>query len=107
MSESKSHKLHKRKAAGKSGKTEVKLPGGRRLDAATRNRATEIERSGNFDRILQAAKRLKASRKNQHVLKVPHNNMAKARKALRQLGISGTVKNMGETSVSHISRKKR
>ena len=52
MSESKSHKLHKRKAAGKSGKTEVKLPGGRRLDAATRNRATEIERSGNFDRIL-------------------------------------------------------
>ncbi len=107
MSESKSHKLHKRKAAGKSGKTEVKLPGGRRLDAATKNRATEIERSGNFDRILQAAKRLKASRKNQHVLKVPHKDMPKARKALRQLGISGTVKNMGETAISRIAKKKR
>lgn len=107
MSESRSHKSHKRKAAGKSGKTEVKLPGGRRLDAATKNRATEIERSGNYERILQAAKRLKASRKSQHILKVPNGDMAKARKALRQLGISGTVKNMGETSVSRITRKKR
>ncbi|MBF0486793.1 MAG: hypothetical protein HQK98_01405 [Nitrospirae bacterium] len=60
MSESQSHKNAKNEAAGKGGKTEVPLPGDRRLDAITRDGkcATEIERGGNTESIEQAIKRL-------------------------------------------------
>jgi len=49
MSETSSHERAKSKAAGKSGKTEVPLKGKRRLNAASKRKATEIERSGNMD----------------------------------------------------------
>ncbi|NQW21394.1 MAG: hypothetical protein HQ477_11865 [Chloroflexi bacterium] len=45
MPESDSHKRIKNKMAGPKGKTEVKLPSGRRLDALAQNRVgTEVER---------------------------------------------------------------
>ena len=103
MSESESHKRAKQKAAGKSGKTEVPLPGGQRLDAVQKNTATEVERSGNFD---DAAKRLRASRKPKKVLQVPQKDMALARAAMRKAGIGGTVKNMGGTKISRVSKPK-
>ena len=65
MSETSSHKRAKSKAAGKTGRTEVPLKGNRRLDAASRRKATEIERSGTMDGLERAARRLKASRKSQ------------------------------------------
>ena len=94
MAESKAHKRAKAKAAGKSGETEKKLPGGRRLDAATKKKATEIERSGSKSGLEKAAKRLKASRKSQKVLSVPQKDMTKARAAMKKVGVSGTVKNI-------------
>ena len=48
MTESSSHRRAKSKAAGRRGQKEIRLTGGRRLDALTPSgRATEVERSGN------------------------------------------------------------
>ena len=97
MSESKSHRQAKAKAAGKTGTTEKPLPGKRRLDAATAKRATEVERSGTTQGLKKAAQRLKDSGKLQKVLQVPQQHMGLAAEAMRKVGIGGTLKNMGGT----------
>ncbi len=107
MAESISHKRAKRKAAGKSGVTEKKLSGGRRLDAATKKRATEVERSGSSTKLREAAKRLKDSRKKQKVLQVPQKDMAAAAAAMRDVGISGSVKNMSGSKRHFVPKRKR
>ncbi len=103
MPESPSHKAAKRRAAGKSGKTEVPIKGGRRLDATRKDTAIEVERSGN---VKAAARRLKISKKKKKVLQVPLQDMAKARQALRNAGIGGTVKNMSGSRVSRVPKPK-
>lgn len=107
MAESKAHRKAKRRAAGRSGETEKKISGGRRLDAATRYRATEVERSSSMKRLLAAARRLKDSRKRQKVLQVPQKNLLSAIKAMREVGASGTVKNMSGTRRRHVAKRKR
>jgi len=97
MAESKSHKKAKAKAAGKSGKTEVPLSRNRRLDAATKKTATEVERSGSASGLEKAAKRLKDSGKPRKVLQVPQKDMDKAAASMKKAGVSGTVKNMSGT----------
>lgn len=97
MPESQSHKRAKSKAAGKSGKTEVRLKGKHRLDAESKGRATEVERSGQKARLEKAAQRLKDSGKPQKVLQVPQKDMDKAADAMKEKGVTGTVKNMGGT----------
>ena len=97
MAETKSHKGAKARAAGTSGKTEVPLPGGRRLDAATDKRATEVERSGSNANLEKAARRLKSSGKPQKVLQVPQPDMSAAATAMKKVGVKGTVKNMSGT----------
>ena len=106
MSETFSHKKAKKKAAGKSGKTEVPLKGKRRLDAASKLKATEIERSGNMYGLEKAARRLKASRKLQKVLQVPQKDMPKAVQAMKNVGVGGTVKNMSGTKRRSVPKKK-
>ena len=106
MSESSAHRKAKQKAAGKSGKTEVSLPGNRRLDAATKKKATEVERSGNPASLEKAAQRLKDSKKPQKVLQVPQKNMNKATTAMKKKGVPGTVKNMGSTKSKSVRKKK-
>ena len=81
MPESKSHKQAKRRAAGVSGETEVPIGDGRLLDAATKHRATEVERSGTPTRLLDAADRLADSGKSQKILQVPHQDMDAAAEA--------------------------
>lgn len=105
MAESKSHKDAKAKAAGRAGMTEVPLRGGRRLDAATGKRATEVERSGSQSLLEKAAGRLKSSGKTQRVLQVPEKDMDLAAKAMRARGVSGTVKNMGGTKRRSVPKK--
>lgn len=107
MSETDSHRRAKRAAAGKDGRTEVPLSGGRRLDAASKKRATEVERSGNAQNLEKAARRLKSSGKPQKVLQVPHADMPKARQALRKAKVSGTVKNMSGSKSSHVAGGKK
>lgn len=94
MSESTSHKRAKARAAGRSGRTEVPIKGGRRLDAKTNKRATEVERSSTANGLRKAAHRLKITPSSQKVLQVPEKDMAKAADAMRQEGVTGTVKNM-------------
>jgi len=106
MAETTSHKRAKGRAAGKSGKTEVPLSGGRRLDAARRKTATEIERSGTVGGLKKAARRLKSSRKPQKVLQVPQKDMSKATHAMREAGVGGTVKNMTRTKRIFVPKKK-
>ncbi len=106
MPETESHKRAKRKAAGKKGQTEKPLKGGGRLDAATPGRATEVERSGNKSALRKAARRLKKSRKKQKVLQVPQKDMEKASEAMREEGVSGTVKNMSGTKRRSIPKQK-
>ena len=106
MAESESHKRAKAKAAGKSGTTEKPLPGNRRLDAATKIRATEIERSGTPEGLTKAAQRLKSSREPQKVLQVPHKDMDAAAQAMKKVGIGGTVKNMGATKSRSVRKPK-
>ena len=98
MSETPSHKIAKKKAAGPHGRTEVPLPGGGRLDALSpQGRATEVERSGDPKQLTKAVRRLKRSRARQHVLQVPQMDMSKAAAAMRRGGLPGTVKNMKGT----------
>jgi hypothetical protein len=107
MPESTSHKQAKRKAAGDSGETEKPLRGHRRLDAATTDRAIEIERSGDSAALRRAAQRLRDSGKRQKVLQVPQQDMAKAAQAMRDVGVSGTVKNMGGTKRQSVRKRKK
>lgn len=97
MPESPSHRRAKKKAAGETGQTEVRLPSGARLDAATLKRATEVERSGHYDRLVAAALRLRESGKSQKVLQVPQPHMDLAVRAMREVGVKGTVKNLSGT----------
>jgi len=104
MTESPSHKKAKNKAAGEKGETEVPLPRGRKLDAATEKTATEVERSGSSTGLKKAALRLKDSGKLQRVLQVPQKDMSKAAKAMQEIGTSGTVKNMGGTKSQFVPK---
>src|SRR3990170_4549726 len=100
MAESQSHKRAKSNAPGE---TEVKIPGGRRLDAATPTTATEIER--NIQNIPKAVKRLKDSNRPRKVLQVPQNLMTDAVAAMKKQGVSGTVKNLSSTKHRSVPKK--
>ncbi len=104
----KAYKAAKTKAAGRGGKTEAPLRGGGRLDAKTKGggRATEVERSGDTGKLSAAARRLKRSGAPQKVLQVPQRDMAKARGAMRQAGIGGTVKSMSGTKRIRVRKPK-
>lgn len=107
MAETTAHKRAKGHAAGRSGTTEKRLSGGRKLDAAIRNKATEVERSGDREGLMKAARRLRDSGKPQKVLQVPQTDMHKAAEAMREVGISGTVKNMSGTKRQSVSKTRR
>jgi hypothetical protein len=94
MSESPSHRRAKGRAPGQS---ETRLPSGRRLDSKSPGRATEVERSGSNRALRRAAGRLKESGASQKVLQVPEKDMGKAAEAMKEVGVRGTVKNMGGT----------
>ena len=102
MSETQSHKRAKGAAAGRTGRTEVPLSGGRRLDAATSKRATEVERSGSRTALDLAVRRLRDSGKPQKVLQVPQGDMSLAAQAMKDGGVRGTVKNISGTKRSSV-----
>lgn len=100
MVESQSHKRAKSKAPGE---TEVKIPGGRRLDSATKKTATEVER--NPQNILKAVKRLKDSNRPRRVLQVPQNLTTDAVEEMKKQGVPGTVKNLSSTKRRFVRKK--
>lgn len=103
MPEKSTHKRAKAQAAGKTGRKEVRIKAGRRVDAMTKNKATEIER-GEPKQLEKAARRLKASGKPQKVLTVPTPSMPKAREAMRKARVSGTVRNLAGTRRSYVPK---
>lgn len=107
MPESASHKRAKRKAAGKAGKTEVPLKGGGRLDASTKVKAAEVERSGDLKKLEAAARRLKRSRKRQKVLIVPQKDLQKGVDAMKKVKTKGTVRNISGTKRRQVKPKKK
>jgi len=109
MTESQGHKRAKNKAAGGKGQTEVPLPGGRSLDALTGDgkKATEIERSGDPAKLQMAARRLKASKAPERVLKVPQPDMDAAAAAMRAAGVSGNVTNLSDTKTRKVRAPKK
>ena len=107
MTESSAHKRAKGKAAGRTGTKEKSISRGRRLDAATRKTATEVERSGSKQGLDKAARRLRDSGKSQKVLQVPQTDMRKAADAMRTVGVRGTVKNMSGTKRQSVSKSRK
>jgi hypothetical protein len=81
MAESKKHKEEKRKAAGPKGRTEIPLPGNRRLDASSKDTDTEVELSGDPRLIEKAVKRVVDGPKQKKQLVVPPKDLVKAKKA--------------------------
>jgi len=107
MPESRSHKQLKRKAAGKKRQTEKKLSTGEILDAARKNTATEIEKSGTKKGLEKAVDRLKISRKKQKVLQVLNKDLSLAAKIMKEREVGGSVKNLGNTKRRSIPKKKK
>jgi len=107
MTESTAHRRAKSKAAGRSGTKEKTISGGRRVDAVSRKKATEVERSGSKDGLIKAVRRLRDSGRSQKVLQVPQPDMHKAADAMRKVGVSGTVKNMSGTKRQSVSKPRK
>lgn len=105
MAEGTTHLRVKAKAAGKSGRTEIRISGNRRLDAVTRSKAVEVEISGQPKRLEMAARRLKASGKENLLLVVPQKDMNKARLAIKAVRTRGTVRNLSGTKYSSVLGK--
>jgi hypothetical protein len=103
MAEKSTHKRTKSEVAGKTGRKEVPIKGGRRLDVMTKHKAVEIERGGP-SQLEKAAERLKSSRKSQKVLVVPSKSMSQAREAMRKVRVSGTVRNISGTKRSYVPK---
>jgi len=96
MGKSPYHKQLQAKAAGSKGKTEVKIPGNRLLDAknAVTNTATEIERSG---KIKEALLRLKTQKAIKKVLQVPNPQMETAKEIAEKIKMNVLIKNLSGT----------
>ena len=92
MPESRAHKRHKRKSAGKRGRTEVAVNG--RVDAITRKKVIEIERSGIKKRLNHSVKKLLKTRKRHKILRVPQKHL-KAAQAVAPPSV--TVTNLSKT----------
>jgi hypothetical protein len=101
--------MHQPEAAGRYGRTEVPLPRNRRLDALTKggNLATEVERSGNINNLEMAARRLRDSGASKKVFQVPQMDMPAAAAAMRKVGVSGTIKNLGGTKSQSVRPSKK
>ncbi len=93
MSESRSHKQGKGKAARK----EVPISGGRRLDAIRGNTAIEVERGGTPTKIDKALSRLATQTNKQKILRVPQPDMDLAVERARRKNMNVTVTNLAKT----------
>lgn len=103
MPESKRHKDLKRQEA-RTGRTEVTLRSGLRVDAMTRRRAVEIERSESSRSFEKAIRRLQSTRKTQRILRVPDQNLDMAADVARDMGADVTITNFSKTRRRNIRR---
>ena len=88
------HKALKRRLAGKTGRTEVKIRGGERLDVQKGRVVAEVERHG---RIRQALLRLKTKKTLRKVLRVPQKDLEKAAAVAKAMKMRVTITNLRGT----------
>jgi len=100
MGISKRHKDLQSKAAGARGKTEVKIYGGRRLDAKNPivNTVTEVEKSG---KIKEALRRLRTQDGLKKVLLVPQKEMDNAKLIAEKLKVICKIQNLSKTKTKY------
>ena len=106
MAETRSHKRIKNKMAGPGGRTEVKLPSGRRLDAVSGTRiATEVERQGKKG-IQKAVSRLSEAKKTHTAsgvkIAVPRKDMGEAIREMRKQGVKGRVQSLSNNHAYYV-----
>lgn len=89
--------------AGQKRENKENVKGIKRLDATTKYKAVEIERSGSTNALSRAATKLKSSDKPQKVLIVPAHSMKRASTAMRKVGVSGTVRNISGTRREYVA----
>jgi len=89
------HRKHQKRAAGRSGQTEVYINGF--LDVRTRKKAIEIERTGKSERIERALQRLAKVKKPHKILKVPNEDLTKACRIARKRRQKVTISNLSGT----------
>jgi len=99
MSEKSTHKRAKTKGL-KSPKTEVSIPGNRRLDAMDKDIAREVERNNNPKTIAEAIRRLNSQKNKKKELLVPTPNLDIAKDVAEKI-----VK--GKLLIQNLSRTKR
>jgi len=95
------HEELKRKERGKP---EQPVPGGR-VDKGTAKSVTEIERSGDPNRIKHAIRKLKGAKQPGKTLRVPQKDMPLAEQIAREQGAQITLTNLSKTKRSRIKPK--
>lgn len=98
MSEGRSHKQGK----GNAARTEVPIPGGRRLDAIRGNSAIEVERGRTPGKINQALSRLSTQTNKNKILRVPQADMGMAVECAEKKGMHVTVTNLAKTKQTKV-----
>lgn len=98
MVETRSHK----KAKGSTRKTEIPIPGGKRLDARRGKYAIEVERSGSSQRIGMAISRLKTQTAYKKILRVPQSDMQKAVNIAKKRDAKISITNLSKTKRKYI-----
>jgi hypothetical protein len=98
-----------KKEAGKTGRIEIPLPSGSRLDVLTRRGiGTEIELNSDPEKLRMAASRLKEAIDTEiakkGVLKVPQPAMANAAEAMRAEKVQGIVSNLKGSKTLPVSK---
>lgn len=96
LPESKFHKGLKRKAAGRGGQVEKKVPGGR-VDVKKPREVIEIDRAGTTESISKALRKLKTQTNLKKTLKVKQQHLDKAVRLAKKKNMTVTIKNLSET----------
>lgn len=111
MAESQRHKQLKRKDAHSTGKTEKKLPSGRRIDALSPTGiATEIERSGRpgiKKSVTTLKKAVNSGIARKARLRVPNKDLDVAFKEMRRQRVGGELTNLGRTAKIKVPKRRK
>ena len=74
-----------------------------RRDAVTKYKVVEVDRVGSQATLTDAARRLLNAGKPQRVLVVPDEFFNAAKKAMHEIGVSGTIRNIEDTYRIYVS----
>ena len=94
-------KRHEELKRKERGKPEQPVPGGR-VDKGTAKSVTEIERSGDANRIKHAIRKLKGAKQPRKILRVRQQDMPLAKQIAKEDNAPITITNLSKTKRSRI-----